>query len=401
MESFGKSLWCPLAPADTVHSTMRIPKICGFQAVPALVICTLASGAAQETDLPPLPKSAGIAFEEDWSSGKVDPQRWYVPRKMWGEGNSGVSPENVRVESDTVEGKTRNVLVCQANGDLYEGPVVGYNGQRTRVGGMVVTRGFFASGRYEIVMKIGGTTQLDGGPDDSTRPKGAVPALWTYGYRYVTVPRSGMDAFQASEPLYNPSMKAYGGGANEYWSEVDFPEFGKAGDFDKALYNTFLQNKHQSRTGDVRPMIDGKYHTLTTDWRTRLIPVEGVADSQVIEKDGFYWIQDPAVSFDRYFGNPLKRLGKDHYAVYAGQRVDHYLDGKKVAENPTFVPSMAAQLTLGVWLPGWGGPAPWKQSTTSFASVRIWQFGDEGDVRGIIKDNIDENYQADGSPLKK
>jgi len=249
-------------------------------------------------------------------------------------------------------------------------------------------------------MKIGGMDKHDGGPDDPMRPKGAVPAVWTYGYRYVSVPKDGMDLFHASEPLYNPWMKAYGDGVNEYWTELDFPEFGKGGDFDHAMYNTFLQNKHQPRTFEVKPMIDGQYHTLTTEWRTKLVPI-AVTDAQVVEKGGFHWVQDKGVPFSSYFGNPLKRLGKDRYAVYAGDRADHYVDGVKVGENLTFVPSIAAQLTLGVWLPGWGGPAPWKQSTVSFSSVRIWQYGDEGDVRGVITQDIDDNYEADGKPVKK
>ncbi|BCU75578.1 glycoside hydrolase family 16 protein [Luteolibacter sp. LG18] len=371
---------------------------------PALVVLPFlfaAVATAQETRLPALPSGAKLVLEEDWSSGRIETNRWYIPRKKWGQGNSGVSPENVRIAKDKVAGKDKSVLVCQANGDLYDGPVKGYEGVGTRVGGIVVTRGFFASGRYEVVMKIGGTAKQDGGPEDPMRPKGAVPAVWTYGYRYVSVPKEGMDAFHAAEPLYNPNMKAYGEGANEYWSELDFPEFGKAGDFDKALYNTFLQNKHQPRTFDVKPMIDGQYHTLTTEWRTKLVPIEGVTDAQVKEKDGFHWVQDRAVPFSQYFGNPLKRLGKDRYAVCAGDCAEHYLDGKKVAENKVFVPSMAAQLNLGVWLPGWGGSAPWKQSTVSFSSVKIWQYGDEGDVRGVITANIDDNYAADGKPVKK
>lgn len=360
--------------------------------VPGILAIATATVAAQQAKLPPLPESAKLAFQEDWSSGKIDSRRWYLPRKKWGQGNHGVSPENVCIERDTVAGKEKHVLVCQANGDLYDGPVIGHEGQRTRVGGIVVTREFFASGRYEVVMKIGGTTKVDGGPDNPMRPKGAVPAVWTYGYRYVSVPKDGMDAFHKSEPLYNPHLKAYGEGVNEYWSELDFPEFGKGGDFDKALYNTFLQNKHQPRTFDVKPMIDGKYHTLTTEWRTGLVPIAGVTDAQVIESGGYHWVQDKAIHFNRYLGNPLKRLGANNYAVYMGTRADHYIDGRKVGENLTFVPSMAAQLTLGVWLPGWGGTAPWKQSTVSFGPIRIWQYRDPGDVRGVIVSNVTDNY---------
>lgn len=367
----------------------------------SLIGLTMTVAAAGEAMLlPPLPAAASLVLHEDWSSGKIDPQRWYVPRKKWGHGNHGVSPDNVRVGRDMVAGKEQSVLICQANGDLYDGSILGYEGGKTRVGGIVVTRGFFASGRYEVVMKIGNTMKADGGPEDPTRPKGAIPAVWTYGYRNVSVPKPGMDAFHRSQPLYNPNMKAYGDGVNEYWTEIDFPEFGKEGNFDNALYNTFLQNKHESRTFEVKPMIDGKFHTLTTDWRTKLVPVDGVTDAQVVESGGFHWVQDRAIPYDKYFGNPLKRLAKDKYAVYSGDRVDHYLDGRKVGENLVFVPAMAAQLTMGVWLPGWGGPAPWKQSTTSFASVKIWRFGDIGDVHGVITQNINNNYTADGKPMK-
>ena len=36
---------------------------------------------------------------------------------------------------------------------------------------------------------------------------------------------------------------------------LSLPEFGKEGDFDRALYNTFLQNRHDSRTFDVSAVV--------------------------------------------------------------------------------------------------------------------------------------------------
>src|SRR5690349_4653620 len=132
---------------------MRNSKIDWSLVFPGLLALAMAVARAQEAEIPPLPDRAKLAFEEDWSSGKIDAKRWYVPRKKWGQGNHGVSPDNVRIDRDIVDGKERPVLVCQANGDLYDGSVVGYDGQRTRVGGMVVTRDFFASGRYQVVMK--------------------------------------------------------------------------------------------------------------------------------------------------------------------------------------------------------------------------------------------------------
>ncbi len=339
--------------------------------------------------LPPLPAAAKLVLSEDWSSGRVEPSRWYSPRKRWGQGNNGVTPDNVRVVRSTELGP-RHYLVCQANGDLYDGPVKGAGGKVTRVGGMVVSRTFLASGRYEVAIRIGGSVRVPGGPEDPLRPRGAVPAIWTYGYRLLKAP-GDPDAFHPTVPAYNPHFKVWGD-SNELWSEIDFPEFGARGDFDKGLYNVFLQRKHQPRTGDVASVIDGRWHTLVTEWRTGLVPLPGVTDAQVTSHGGFHWVQDRSVDINRYLGNPLRRLGPDRYAVCAGLRATHYIDGRKVAENPTFVPSMAAQLTLGVWLPEWGGPAPWKVAEVAFGPVRVWQYNDPGDVRGVIVSDVADNF---------
>ena len=274
-------------------------------------------------------------------------------------------PENVRIARDEVEGRERNVLVCEAHGDLYDGPITGWRGKRTRVGGLLVTKSFFASGRYEIVMKVGTPR---GGQGEQTMPIGSVPAIWTYAYRYVSAATKANNRFAATIPLYNPLMQVYGGGANEYWSEIDFPELGKQGDFRHGLYNTFCQNQHDWRVFDIPPIDDGHYHTFTTDWRTTLKPLADVRDDQVVQQKGLWWVQDTAVPFELYLGNPLKRLGKDRYAVYWGLKAEHWLDGKRVGENTKHVPAMAAQLNLGVWLPAWSGPAPWKTSRVYFAA---------------------------------
>jgi hypothetical protein len=349
--------------------------------------------------LPPLPKTARLALEEDWSSGQIDPAKWYLLRKKWDGGNNGVVPENVRIDRDVVGGVERNVLVCTAHGDQYDGPVTGQGGRKPRVGGVIVTKPFFASGRFEIVMKIGSVTPHAGGPADPRRPKGCIPAVWTYAYRWVAAPRGRRDEFTPDAPLYNPLMRTGNRGANAYWSEIDFPEFGKAGDFDKALYNTFLQNRHEPRTFDVAPMVDGRYHTLTTEWRTKLEPLGGVTDAQVREHAGLHWVADKSVPFERYLGNPLRRLAKDEYAVYTGDVATHWLDGRKVAENRRFVPAMAAQLNLGVWLPDWAGPAPWKTATASFATVKVWQYDDPGDVRDVLKSDITDSFDEHGRDL--
>jgi hypothetical protein len=303
----------------------------------------------------PLPAGSTLVCEETWVTGKIDPERWYTPRKMWGKGNNGVVPENVRV----VKEGNRTLLVCEARGDAYDGPGVGYDGGKGRVGGVLVSKSFYASGRFEVVLRIVG------------RPAGCVPAIWTYASR-----------------------------GDEFLSELDFPEFGKGGNFEKALYNAYCQTQEETAVGDVSSVSDGGFHTLTTDWRTRLDPIEGVTDAQVKEQGGYWWVQDRAVPFERYRGNPLKRLEKDRYAVYCGVLARHWVDGKKTAENTKAVPCMAAQLTLGVWLPNWAGPAAWKTASVSFASIKVWQYGDPGDVRGVLTEDLKDNFEAGGTPRK-
>ena len=350
------------------------------------------AATAQERPIPELPVGARLAFEEDWSSGTIDSKRWYALRKKWGKGNSGVVPENVRVVEDIVDGKPVKVLQCTANGDQYDGDVTGQWKKKARVGGVLVTKPHFASGRFEVRMKIGD-------PDNPT-PPGIVPAIWTYGYRAVRVKPELADQFLRDTPLYHPYLQEWGKGTAFFWSEIDFPEFGKKGDYERPMYNTFLNKKHHSMNFDCNGAADGKFHTYVTEWRTHLVPIEGVSDAQVEDAEGYYWLRDKKVPWEKYWGNPLKRLGKDEFAVCAGKSASHWIDGSFIGENTTFVPSMSAQLNIGVWLPEWAGVAPWKTANVRFGRIRVWQFDDSGDVAGILTENITNNFNADGQLVR-
>ena len=160
-------------------------------------------------------------------------------------------------------------------GDQYHGPVVGWKGNGTRVGGVIVSKPFFASGRYDVVMKIGTTEPAAGGPEDSNHPIGMVPAIWTYAYRDVEPDASAPDDFSRSSPLFNPKT------GTEYSSEIDMPEFGKGQDFTSAMYTTYLNSNTETRTFSSGDAADGKYHTYTSIWHTHLVALDGVTDSQV------------------------------------------------------------------------------------------------------------------------
>ncbi len=374
----------------------RAPRVgCGvrFLLRLSLLLLLLLLPLASADEIPPLPDSARLALEEDWSSGVIDPDRWYLLRKQWGQGNHGVVPENVSIVKAEVDGKPRPVLRCEAHGDDYEGPVTGQWNRPDRVGGVIVSREHFASGRFEVRMRIGNP--------DEPRPGGMVPAIWTYGYRAVRVDQDRSDEFIPEQPLYHPYLQNYAKGLTFYWSEIDFPEYGKAGEYKRPMYNTFLNKQHDSRTFDVHGAADGRWHTYTTEWRTELVPIESVTDEQVVKAEGYHWIRNKAIPFDRYFGNPLKRLGENRYAVYSGAVARHWVDGRFVGENTRFVPVMSAQLNFGVWLPEWAGPAPWKVVNVDFAWVKVWQYGDPGDVFGILTEDIGNSFDENGQPLPR
>ncbi len=362
-----------------------------------LLLTALVPAGAME--LPPLPADAVSVMEETWEKG-IDPARWYVMRRHWGHGHHGVVPDNVNVVEETgADGKTRKILVCKAHGDKYEGPVRGLWNRPERVGGVIASKEFFASGRFEVEMRVGGTEKTDEGPADPARPIGTIPAIWLYAGWNTKVPEEVSKNYVDSNPFYQPYLQEWGPGNAFYWSEIDFPELGKQGDFDHGLYNTFLNKQNDSRTFPVK-VADGKFHTYTTEWRTGLTELKDVRDDQVIEHAGFWWIRDLEVPFGSYWGCPLKKLGPDRYAVYLGKVARHWIDGKFAGENTELVPSIAAQLSLGVWLPDWAGPAPWETSQVAFGTIRVWQYHDEGDVRGFLTNDQPDNIGADGNLLQ-
>ena len=96
---------------------------------------------------------AGINFFDDFSDGRLDPERWLVSAKAWGGDNGGVAPANVTLVEDVDEGRPIIALRLEAHGDLYSGDLV-HNGRRTRVGAAIATRTYHASGRYEVRARI-------------------------------------------------------------------------------------------------------------------------------------------------------------------------------------------------------------------------------------------------------
>ena len=224
--------------------------------------------------------SAAGEFFDDFSNG-FDTSKWLIAKKQWGgtNVNGGVIPQNVSISSD-------GVLVLTGNGDLYTGSLRGINkdgsvradGKRT--GACVVTKDYFASGSYEVRMKV--------------LPRlGTCSALWTFFY---------YEAYHR-DPLYKGTSPCY-----VVNHEIDIEQPGRPGaalsefSFNRALCNTWEGENTGEYTANYvdfgYPQNDGRWHTYRFDWHTNPKKVDFYVDgalkntctTNIPTIAGRYWI---------------------------------------------------------------------------------------------------------------
>lgn len=267
---------------------------------------------------------------DDFDGETLNAKRWLVARTQWGgkDRNGGVVPDNLYLEG----GK----LLVKGHGDRYTGPVKGVqrvggkvtsitHGRRT--GACLVTRECYASGRYEVRMKV-------------PKEVGVCTGLWTFNYRRV-------------DPNH-PEYIANDGKGKSYISnhEIDIELPGRPGTktvdigYDWALLNTWVGERGMDMTACPTKLPfevnDGKFHTWRFDWHT---------------------------------GDPEGKGGK-----VVEPRVDFYLDGQLLGTITTTVPVDAGQFWMGLWFPNqWAGEPDFGIETLEIDWVRITPFHEAGD----------------------
>jgi beta-glucanase (GH16 family) len=181
-------------------------------------------------------------FIDGFDSG-IDPARWRLARTQWenDDDNGGVVPENVSVRD--------GLVLLEGHGDLYTGPVHGIRETHGkledlpdghRVGAAIVTTERYASGRYEIRIRI-------------PRRLGACSAIWTY---------------HEEETADDHTVQ----------HEIDVEVPGRPADphrsmsYEWALLNTWIGEKDNEHTvGYTRlpkAVNDGRFHDWRFDWHT-------------------------------------------------------------------------------------------------------------------------------------
>lgn len=205
-----------------------------------------------------------VSFEETFTSGKdgLDAGKWLVAKKQWGGAgnNGGVVPENVYLPGD-------GTVVLKAHGDLYTGPVRGVekkdntwvdlqHGRRT--GAAIATKEYFASGVYEVRMKVAPV-------------KGVCSSVWTFHYEEVYPPGAPMKVINHEIDVELP------GRPGQVFTDISHKAL---------LANTWVGEKETEYkvgyTKDLPAQDDGEYHVYKFIWHT------GDAATQQEKRVDFY-----------------------------------------------------------------------------------------------------------------
>ncbi len=298
----------------------------------AVVLATPSVWAGGPSSLPPRkdkPTETRPLFD-DFEGETLDARKWLIARTQWGgkNANGGVVPDNIHLKPGR--------LIIEGLGDKYIGPVRGVRriggkispiGDGRRTGACLVTRDCYASGRYEVRMKV-------------PQNLGVCTALWTFNYNEVDKDHEEYIANKGQGPIYISNH------------EIDIELPGRPNStianigYDWVLLNTWVGERDRDMTfGPTRlpfKVNDGEFHTWRFDWHT---------------------------------GDPEGKTGK-----VIEPRVDFYLDGQLLRTTKTTIPIDAGHFWIGLWFPkNWAGTPDFNVETLEVDWVRITPFQEPGD----------------------
>lgn len=326
-------------------------------------------------------------FTDDFSEG-LSPDRWFLLRKHWGKGNNGVVPELVKIEKDIVNGQEKNVVVLYGHGDHYKGDIKGVQKVKsttnpyipsesgTRVGSCLITKDYFASGTYEVVMKI----------ENNPSPSGMCTSIWAFHYEEHFAAKTDKSGTQLNpdDPQYQPRFKE-GNSEDGYYStvnsEIDTPELGHGGDYTVGWYNTYVSEVDagaEYSKFNMPNILDGEYHKYTFKWETELVETD-LTDSDVLPGSNYNYFY-VANAASPHQGEPVTKKNDGKWYVHAGKCVTFLIDDKEVGANNKDISPVSARILIGVWFPNWSNPAPWEESTLKVSSVSFIPSNSDGDI---------------------
>jgi hypothetical protein len=311
--------------------------VCSLFLLTVMQVNLSCSGEPQESF--PIPPPAGEEFDGDPDIGDISSPEvfydkfegtlntdvWEKMHTLWGQPanaalqHGGVIRENVSTQS--------GYAVLKALGDQYEGPLRGVQGHSKRLGGVLKSRKRFASGRYEIKMKVLQVADV-----------GVVSTAWTFWYKEIT---------HAQFPEAFDKALAHGNVPQAdvitLNHEIDIEVKGK--DLSNPVFTNWIgltEPEYESEHISGDPLLDNQFHIYRWDWHT----------------------------------------GGDGITP----EVMYYIDEKLIKVSTQNVPYIAAYFNVGNWFAWWAGNDDGSYNSPSFNSrdmlvdwVKITPFHEPGD----------------------
>lgn len=273
-----------------------------------------------------------------------------IAHKQWGGINGGVIRENVYWNQEG------GVLVCESLGDNYTGPLRGVDRfglpteMSTRMGGCVVTRGYYGPASYRVLAKL---PKMDG----------VVSAFWTFHYEETYPATPPYDEFLAE------GLHLQGSDENGYYIvrnheiDIEIPTALKTDpDMEVVSYRNARLNSWQ---GELRNWDVGE-----TDPEYWTEYIDDFVDLGVDTNDG----QFHEFRFDWHLAPTPK--------------IDFYIDGVLKNTITEYVPDIPGRFWAGLWFPSapgnhWAGrDAPWFSQAMEIKRIQILPFeGQKGSER--------------------
>ena len=295
----------------------------------------------------------GSGVNDDFNGPYLDEKVWLVSNTAWGGANGGLNSANVYFKN--VDG--RSCVVLESHGDYYEGNVQGVGGMTKRVGAGIVTRDYYASGKYTVVCKI--EPQL-----------GVCTAYWSFSYiGYMQEDTNGdgrADKYDEGDGLwqYNKTHNITDGWIQENGvrnSEIDWetPSPMDNGDQNDVVSHNNLRTNcwggkrpgeggnysgrsHQQNNATMS-IADGNWHTLVYEWYSTDDPYTSTRNDPAL-----VWFID-GVQVDSYDVETNEEYRKNDQKWREDEQVGAYIS----ANFPTGieVPRYGTRFWLATWFP--------------------------------------------------
>src|ERR1022692_4189021 len=351
--------------------------------------------------------SASAQFFDDFNGTQLDYSRWFIAEKQWGSGNNGVVHNNVVVSN--------GVLHLFGNGNLYTGPVAGYNGSPgQQVGAAIATTNYYASGSYEVRLKL--PPQV-GGPS----------AIWPFHYE---------EAYSGA--LYT-ALANVGGltFSNLIWIGLTTNQVNSLvaditdNNGSRSPYLSGPTNGIYRTTDAFRNLTDASQMVLSNDFNLRVQIFVVLANAASLYQTGGGYIRNEEIDIetptdlngsssityahDRFntwvgqntgeytanYNDVTNAFNDGQFHIYRfdwhtanptvlSQRVEFYIDGVCYQTNYTHIPTIGGRFWIGYWFSAWSGTPNFVTQELDVDWVRITPFHENGDQ------SVPETYPNDG-----